>query len=716
MQIPPTDDSSIPDVKYKTLTPSESRYQRIFETAQDGILLLNFDTAVIEDVNPYLINMLGYSVDELMSKKLWEVGEPEDSTESKERFAELQSIGYIQYEDLPLQTKAGQSVSVEFVSNSYQHDGIKIIQCNIRDIRKRKEAELLLKRHINLYSALTECNKAIAQSINDDILFDKVCEVAVKYGEMKLAWIGIVDFDTGLVKSVASYGDETKYVKNKIVVMNPDSPFSQGPTGIAIRENRPYWCQDFINDPITIPWRHEAIIAGFASSASLPLVVYGVVIGALSVYSEQTNAFDEQACNLLVEMASVINIALDGFEKNSERERMKVALKESEQFARSTLDALSDHICVIDKTGIIIAVNKAWRSFASFNDAMPVDAYLGTNYLAICDAAKNGSAEEGRLIASGAREVLEGKTDEFVGEYPCHSPTEKRWFLVRVTRFIQDNPIRAVIAHVNITQRVVAENLLLHLAHFDSLTGLPNRVLFRDRLNQALAQAERTHLAIAVMFIDLDGFKTVNDTLGHLKGDRLLQLISERISGCLRSGDIIGRLGGDEFAIILTSLNEAEDAGLVALKMMAAIAKPATLDDTESFVTGSIGITIYPNDGKTTDILIQNADTAMYRAKEMGGDNYQYYLPAMNALIQAKTDLGNSLRRALELNELFLHYQPQLDLKSGQIIGVEALIRWNHPKYGLVSPSQFIPIAEETGLTKSIGEWVLQTACAQNKA
>jgi len=268
----------------------------------------------------------------------------------------------------------------------------------------------------------------------------------------------------------------------------------------------------------------------------------------------------------------------------------------------------------------------------------------------------------------------------------------------------------------DITERKQAEEQLMRLAHYDVLTSLPNRVLFYDRLKQSLAQAKRNQWIVGVMFIDVDRFKNVNDTMGHAVGDRLLQQISERLKGTVRAGDTVGRLGGDEFAVVLSNLVSAQDASVVAQKMMACFKEPFRLESTEVYVTASIGITLYPDDSTEQDILIRNADAAMYKAKEIGRDSYQFYTPEMNTRALAVLGMENSMRRALDRGEYLLHYQPKVGIANGEITGLEALIRWRHPERGLVSPGEFMPVLEETGLIVPVGQWVLNAVCEQIKA
>ncbi len=266
---------------------------------------------------------------------------------------------------------------------------------------------------------------------------------------------------------------------------------------------------------------------------------------------------------------------------------------------------------------------------------------------------------------------------------------------------------------IDITQRKNAERTIVYQAYHDALTGLPNRMLFYDRLAEALTLARREERGLAVLFLDVDQFKLVNDTLGHAAGDRLLVEIARRLQQLVGEGDAVARVGGDEFTLLLHLVEAGDDAVRAARKILAAVARPVEVDGQRLFLTASIGISIYPADGEEPEALLTNADIAMYRAKELGRNRYQLCTPAMNAKSVARLTLERDLRLAVERGELALLYQPQVRTATGRVVGVEALLRWNHPQRGLVGPADFIGIAEETRLILPIGEWVLRTACEQ---
>jgi diguanylate cyclase (GGDEF)-like protein/PAS domain S-box-containing protein len=255
-----------------------------------------------------------------------------------------------------------------------------------------------------------------------------------------------------------------------------------------------------------------------------------------------------------------------------------------------------------------------------------------------------------------------------------------------------------------------------HLAQHDVLTDLPNRVLFNDRLTQAIALAERQDKQLAVMFVDLDHFKKINDSLGHEIGDKLLQSVAERLKTCVRRSDTVGRLGGDEFVVLLSQVEHAEDAAISAQKALRALTAPHTIDDKSLELNVSIGVSTYPSDGQDAESLLNRADNALYEAKQRGRNNYQFFRHEMHARLADRQSLEADLRCALGRNEFVLHYQPKLNLQTGQITGVEALIRWLHPQRGLIYPEKFVPVAEECGLILGIGQWVLLEACNQARA
>jgi diguanylate cyclase (GGDEF)-like protein/PAS domain S-box-containing protein len=292
-----------------------------------------------------------------------------------------------------------------------------------------------------------------------------------------------------------------------------------------------------------------------------------------------------------------------------------------------------------------------------------------------------------------------------------------KWLSISTIKDKHSGKVRDYIAiFSDITERKEAEKRIQFMAHYDALTGLPNRALLYDRLSQNLSHAQRNNKRVAVLFLDLDRFKTINDSLGHTVGDLLLQSVAERLKECLRAGDTVARLGGDEFVVILPDLEDADYAGLVAGKILECVAEPHVIRGRDLSTTASVGISVYPQDGGDRETLIKNADVAMYKSKEAGRNNYLFFQEEMNARAVERLSMENSLRRALERNEFALYFQAQVDTAAGRIIGAEALIRWLHPAMGLVMPAKFIPIAEESGMIVAIGEWVLRAACMKNRA
>ncbi len=569
-----------------------------------------------------------------------------------------------------------------------------------RDVTERKAAQDKLSRLSKLYAALSQCNQAIVRCRTQDELFAQVCRDSVNFGGMKMAWIGLLDSGTECVTVAASFGEGSQdYLHDIVVSADPAHPQGRGPVGAAIRSGQPVWCQDFQADPRTAPWRKKGPSPAWASSAALPLARSGQTVGTFNLYADQVHAFDEATRNLLIEMAGDISFALGNFERDAARLRAEDALR----LTRISVEAASDAMFWTTPDGRIVDTNEAACRSVGYSRAELMGMAMFEFDLS-CSAQSCHSRFEtlrakGTLTYESLHRTKDGRDFpvEVVANYVKFGDLERNCAFVRDVTAQKENQTR-----------------IEQLAHFDALTGLPNRVLLNDRIHHALSMAQRGHTALSVLLVDLDHFKSVNDTLGHGLGDELLVELAARLKLAIRDEDTVARLGGDEFLLLLPG-NDAAAAAHVADKLLVILSAPVKLAQHEMVVTGSIGIAVYPNDGTDFETLSKHADVAMYRAKQEGRNSYRFFTPEMQASSVRTLLLENALRQALTRGQLSLHYQPQMSFESGRIVGVEALLRWQHPELGSISPAEFIPIAESNGQILWIGEWVLGQALFQLK-
>lgn len=807
---------------------SENRYQKLFDQASDGILVLDYQHRFIS-ANPAALRMLGYQHSALLKRRLPDVLAT-DIIDQAAFIDNLMSDRSLKEEWQYLRSDGSHflaEVNCKQLDNNYYF-------LIFRDLTERRLAESRIHHLTQLYQALSEVNQAIVRMDNDQDLFAVVCRSAVNFGGMKMAWIGQLDPESQRILPVAAYGEGTEYVDNLFVSANPNIPEGLGPTGTAVRDNQTIITNHFSTDAVTALWHEKARKFGWGSSVAIPIQRDQAPYAVLNVYHENSNAFDNEAIALLLEMAGDISFALVNFERESKEQKLVSALNYAHKHINQivnlspaviytlktntseafdigfisenvykmtghakeiweTHDFWRAHIHPEDKPIVIKAqeslfetglLNHQYRfkhangSYIWIEDQLMLVRDDEGNPLEIVGAWLDiterlnaeeklrinskvfESSREGILITNENNEIISvnraftqitghayedviGKTpDTLISSDATPASHEAMWESLYKQGYWQDevtnrrkngelypqsisiSTIKAdgkgnngkasqyICIITDISERKKAEERIQFLSNFDPLTNLPNRNLLNDRITLALASAKRLKNIVTLMYLDLDRFKFINESLGPTAGDRLLKELAERLQANLRPEDTVCRQGGDEFIILLPN-TDAEGAAHVAKKLLDIIAQPFYFDGQRVVLTASIGISAYPQDGQNFDQLAQSADAALYRAKREGRNNFQFFARQMHEQAHDVLLLENELRNAIERQEFLLYYQPQYDTKTSQIIGLEALIRWHHPEKGLVSPALFIPIAEESGLITEIGDWVLRTALQQ---
>lgn len=665
-------------------------FTQLLDFTDEGIILVDLDSGKVVDVNQSAANYMHQRVFKAANFS-WEALFPESvRTLQEAQTYLLQSATSMVTR--PLQVRmSSETTLVVRLGKIFQAD-----KKYLAVMLKPSSGEHGRMARLNqIYSVLSESNKVVANSQTRTDLFESICRIAVELGGFSMTWIGINHGKQ--IIPVAHFGDDLGYLK-EIKVTVDDADTAKGPVGQAFLQNTICCVNDTTSDDAFMAWRSAASKRNYRSLAAIPIRINDQPIGVFALYSSFTDFFDTAMLDLLQDMAKDLELGLHWIDQETKRLEMEGKFRRLFQAIEQSATAVT----ITDASGVIEYVNPHFCQLTGYSqsDVMgltPVELATG---------------EEGRSnYVQMQRNLISGK--EWRGEIKNRAKNGSEFWTLQHIAPIRDEEgevTHFVSTASDITELHHAQETIEKLAYYDELTGLPNRRMFFDRLTQSIAGAKRNGETFAVCYLDLDGFKNINDSLGHEAGDLLLVEVARRLKNSVRAKDTVSRLGGDEFTLILTDVKSPEDASVVSRNIISALALPIELSDTRVVVTTSIGIAIYPNDGTELDDLTRHADLAMYHAKAAGRNNYQYFTAQMNHKVQARMALEQRLRRAIEAQDFVMRYQPIIDAVDGAIISVEAVVEWI--ENGRTVPAdEFMPLAEETGLVAEIGQWALRQAC-----